>query len=246
MAILITCNQCHRRLQVTQSQIGHIVRCPSCGVRWKAEMPPKESVTPKVKKCLRCGQPLEKKTGNCRHCPPAKQAGVGHGPEATDQPQREDDGAEEEDSGDATTALPFWNRPLFALSGGMVPEVLLLVLGWSCTALELVLQWQGAAAMTLNSPGVLGITVMVLLMLVIWVGNTMRKLAFEGEFSSADLGSLFLVVAATSALFWAHHMRYHDANGRDAFLPPFVILIASLTLQVVATWIMLRPWFQQK
>jgi hypothetical protein len=157
-----------------------------------------------------------------------------------------DDGAGEEDASQATPSERFWNRPLFALGGGMVPELLLLFLGWMCTALELFLQWQGAAAITLNSPGVIAIAVLVALMMVIWVGNTVKKFAFDGEFSSADVGSLFLVVASTSALFWAHHLHYYEVNNRNDVLPPVALLIGSIVLQVIATWILLRPWFRQK
>jgi Na+-driven multidrug efflux pump len=129
----------------------------------------------------------------------------------------------------------------------MGPELLLLLLGWSCTVIELDLQWQGAGAVTWSEPWVLVIGVLVVLMLVIWAGNTVRKFLFEGEFSSADLGSLFLVVASTSALFWAHHMLYGDeARQRGDFLPPFTILLGSILLQIIATWILLRPCFHPK
>ena len=114
----------------------------------------------------------------------------------------------------------------------MVPELLLLVLGWSCTVIELFMQWQGPAAVTWSSPGVTVIGVLVVLMVVIWAGNTLRRFAFEGEFSSADLGSLFLVVASTSALFWAHHMLYHEGGEGDPPFFAFLILIVSILLQI--------------
>jgi hypothetical protein len=248
MAILISCSRCRRQLQVTRSQIGHTVRCPSCGLRWKAEMPPKDSLTPKVKKCLRCGQPLEKDTGTCHHCNPPQPAGVTHDPAVTAGPsQPPDNGADKEDASDATPAPPFWRRPLFAIGGGTGPELLLLLLGWTCTVIELWLQWHGPAAVTWSEPWVTVIGVLVVLMLVIWAGNTVRKFVFEGELSSADLGSLFLVVASTSALFWAHHMVYSaQAGNRGDFLPPSAILTGSLLLQVIATWILLRPALHAK
>jgi hypothetical protein len=247
MAIRITCTTCRRGLQVTRAQIGTTVRCPSCGLRWQAEMPPKDPLTAKVKKCLRCGQPLDQATGTCRHCNPPPQAGAAHDPAVTAE-QAADRGDRAEDGGnDAMPAPPFWSRPLFAVGGGMLPELLLLFLGWSCTVIELWLQCQGAAAVTWSEPWVLVIGVLVVLMLVIWAGNSVRKFLFEGEFSGADLGSLFLVVASASALFWAHHMVYQgEANPRGDFLPPLAILIGSILLQVIATGILLRPCFPHK
>jgi hypothetical protein len=226
----LKCGRCRKQFRVPLGWTGQLVICPSCNLKFRAIR--QEEPTVGVKKCLRCGQPLDPETEECRSCSKPDEPDPIGTPTSPEQHPTS--------VSDRETAF-FWQR-LFHIEGGFLPEVMLLILGWSCTVVELVLQFLGVATVTWGSPGVTAILVMVVLMIVIWTGSAIRKV-IHAEFGNADFGSLTLVIASSTALFWAHHVQYPAA---EQAISPTLVLIGSIVLQVVATAIMLWPLLRQK
>jgi predicted Zn finger-like uncharacterized protein len=220
-AMPVKCPHCRKRFDVTLAETGLLVRCPSCDNKFPATDQRIADEFARGRKCLICGRLLNETTGMCPACPPRA-------------------GAPDDNASPPTTSV-LWGR-LFQVEGGLLPELILFVLGWVCTGIEIVLQTQGPEAAAWGSPGVTVILVLVVVMLVIWCGSAIRKW-LNGEYGGHDFGSLTLVIAASSALFWAHHVQY---GGEDQTVPPVVVLCGSVVLQLAASVIVLWPLVRQK